>query len=261
VAEALDPPASNAAFYREHARPGSVILIGGANVLHFRLRVAQSHLRHDLLPSFWSLAGLVVSKTAFLSVPVGSPLNPDTVPERNAIDECAMADFDDPVRFPNVAVISFADRADPIVANARRLQFQRGAIDLPTLLVPWLAFVWGAGTSGNPLFQNIGMPASAMIETAFGMSGIELTPGIAAAGSCPEAIWQSAIWWHEYYEKTATATASITGEYSKRADDVAAKAPEGRYVTRQPAAAVIERDSAPKKPLTRRSGPARRRQR
>jgi hypothetical protein len=183
------------------------------------------------------------------------------VPERNAIDECAIADFDDPTRFPNVAVISFADRADLIVANARRLQFQRGAIDLPTLLVPWLAFVWGAGTSGNPLFQNVGMPASGMIETAFGMSGIELTPGIASAGSCPEAIWQSAIWWHDYYEKTATATPGGKGEYSARADDVAAKAPEGRYVTRQRAAAVIERDGGPRKRVTRRSGATRRRQR
>src|SRR5262245_39193916 len=32
----------------------SLLLIGGTNLTHFRLRIAQSHARRDLLPSFWS---------------------------------------------------------------------------------------------------------------------------------------------------------------------------------------------------------------
>lgn len=245
--KAADGPASNAAFYAREAQPGAVVLFGGSNVLDFRLRVAQSHLRHDLLPSFWSLAGLVVSKTTFLSVPIGSPLNPDTVPERNGVEECRIADFDDPKRFPNIAVISFAESANAIVENARRLRYQRGAIDLPHLLVPWLAFVWGVGTQGNPLLQNIGMPASALVETAFGIAAIELTPGITAAASCPEAIWQSAIWWHDYYSKTADARTEAASMTAGAAGEVIAKAPEGRYITRQRAAAVIDPGDAPRK--------------
>ena len=245
--KAADGPASNAAFYAREAQPGAVVLFGGSNVLDFRLRVAQSHLRHDLLPSFWSLAGLVVSKTAFLSVPIGSPLNPDTVPERNGVEECRIADFDDPKRFPNIAVISFAESAGAIVENARRLRYQRGAIDLPHLLVPWLAFVWGVGTQGNPLLQNIGMPASALVETAFGISAIELTPGITAAASCPEAIWQSAIWWHDYYSKTADAQTGAASVAAGATGEVIAKAPEGRYITRQRAAAVIDPGDVPRR--------------
>jgi len=261
VMDVRDPPAANAAFYTEHARPGSVLLMGGNNVVHFRLRVAQSHLRRDLLPSFWSLAGLVVSKTAFLTVPIGSPLQPDSVPQTNAIQECAIADFDDPKRFPNIALLSFADRAGVIVDNARRLRGQRGAIDLPHLLVPWLAFAWGVGTSGNPLLQNLGMPAAGMIETAFGMAGIELTPGVASATSCPEAIWQSALWWHEYYERTASVqmTGAAAGDTGT---DAMAKRPEGRYVTRQPAAAVTTEEGAPKPaPPAARATASRRRKR
>lgn len=241
-----DGSASNVSFYNQEAQPGSVVLIGGSAVLDFRLRVAQSHLRHDLLPSFWSLAGLAVSKTTFLSVPVGSPLTPETVPERNGIEECRIADFDDPVRFPNLAVISFADAAQAVVENAGRLRYQRGAIDLPHLLVPWLAFVWGVGAQGNPLLQEIGMPGSALVETAFGIAAIELTPGITAAASCPEAIWQSAIWWHDYYSKTAEARTGALTTAAPPTGDVIAKAPEGRYITRQRAAAVFDPGDAPR---------------
>ena len=33
-----------------------LLLVGGNDPLSFRLRVAQSHVRHDLSPSAWSLA-------------------------------------------------------------------------------------------------------------------------------------------------------------------------------------------------------------
>src|SRR5437762_11154269 len=40
-----------------------LVLIGGADALSFRLRVAQSHLRHDLTPSRWSHILLLDSAT------------------------------------------------------------------------------------------------------------------------------------------------------------------------------------------------------
>jgi hypothetical protein len=261
IVDEREPPAANGPFYSQYARAGSVLLLGGNNLLHFRLRVAQSHLRRDLLPSFWSLAGLVVSKTTFLTVPIGSPLQPESVPQTNAIHECAIADFDDPKRFPNIAILSFADRAGAIVDNARRLRGQRGAIDLPHLLVPWLAFAWGVGTAGNPLLQNLGMPSAGLIETAFGMAGIELTPGVSSATSCPEAIWQSALWWHDYYEKTASAQAASATAAPDTDNEAIAKRPEGRYVTRQPAAAVTTEEGAPRPAAPATRAPARRRKR
>jgi hypothetical protein len=183
-------------------------------------------------------------------------LHPDTVPARNAIEECRIADFGDPQRYPNVAIISFADRSGLLVEHTNRLRYQRAAIDLPQQLVQWLAFVWGAGATGNPLLQNAGMPGSSLIETAFGMAGVELTPGVASATSCPEAIWQSAIWWHDYYEKTGRFTsAAQKRRHTAESAELTARVPEGRYITRQKAAAVVD-EPQPEEPTrtTARSG-------
>jgi hypothetical protein len=45
------------------------------------------------------------------------------------------------------------------------------------------------------------MPSAAMLETVTGAAGFDLTPGLESRASCPEAIWQSARWWHEYHEE------------------------------------------------------------
>ena len=224
--------------------PGTVLLVGGASVVDFRLRVAQSHLRHDLLPSFWSIVGVMSARDRLLTVPLDEQLAPADVPSRNAIHDCPLAAYDDPLQYPNIAVVNFASQGEAVVDNVRRLSHQRSAIDLPHLLVAWLGFVWGAAAVSNPLVQSIGIPGAALTETAFGMSGIELTPGIASGASCPEAVWQSAIWWHEYYARTSDIR--IDGESVDRRSEDAGEGPLpivpwGAYVVRQPAAAVVER--------------------
>ena len=220
--------------------PGAVVLLGGANVVDFRVRVAQGHLRHDLLPSFWSHVGIVVSRDSFLSVPLDDRLDPVQVPSTNGIVETQFAKYDDPGEHPNIAVINFATEAESVVTYARGLQKQRSAVDLPHLLIEWLAFAWGAGDAGNPLLRQLGVPAAAFVETAFGIGGIEMTPGVASAGSCPEAIWQSAIWWHRYYEKTAGAFAGIMSPQEARHTPPSPIVPSGAYFTRQRAAAVVD---------------------
>ena len=45
--------ADSAAFFGA----GDVILLGGRSLSDFRIRIAQSHARHDLTPSYWSLVG------------------------------------------------------------------------------------------------------------------------------------------------------------------------------------------------------------
>jgi hypothetical protein len=204
-----------------------VILIGGSSVTDFRVRVAQSHARGDLLPSFWSLAGVMAAADSFLSVPFSQDV--DRTPGQNAIVECSIAEFDDPVRYPNIAIIQFGADESGALTNAKRLTSERAVIDLPTLLVPWLAFVWGAGQGRNPLLDGEGVPSAAFAETAYGIAGIELTPGLSSASSCPEAIWQSAKWWSEYYEAAQEAATHET-----------AAVPSGRFAVRQPAAAVVD---------------------
>jgi hypothetical protein len=111
-----------------------------------------------------------------------------------------LADLDDPARWPNIGVLRFADRMPSVLAQVDVLRTRRTILDLPDLLVAWLAFGWAAGSAENPLLAGRGLPSAALVETAHTLSGIELTPGLASASSCPEAIWQAVKWWREYYE-------------------------------------------------------------
>ena len=77
---------------------------------------------------------------------------------------------------------------------------QRAVLDGVDLMVRWLAYVWGVARSPNPLLDGQGIPSSAMLEIVVGTCGFDLTPGLESRSSCPEAIWQAATWWHEYYK-------------------------------------------------------------
>jgi hypothetical protein len=182
---------------------GDVILLGGSSLSDFRIRIAQSHARHDLTPSYWSLAGILDANDLVLTAPLWPLLAPDRVPLSNGIQAIPLSKFDSPRAWPNVAVVRFPGvQMDPVDA-VTRLREQRSIIDIPTLILPWLGFVWGAGSVGNPLLNGFGVPSAVLVETAFGMAEVELTPGLAAASSCPEAIYQAAKWWSGYYENTA----------------------------------------------------------
>ena len=106
----------NAKWLASRVQPGAVVLVGGASLEHFRLRVAQSHLRHDLLPSFWSLAGVAATSTSFLTVPI-TIRDASTVPVTNGVESVRFSEIDDAARYPNVAVIHFAEPSAPIVAE------------------------------------------------------------------------------------------------------------------------------------------------
>jgi hypothetical protein len=212
---------------------GGIILLGGTSMAHFRIRVAQSHLRSDLLPSFWSLAGALVDDQKFASVPLDLCGDISEVAQNNGVSECLLTDYDNPERFPNIAVLQFTSDPEPIYANITEIKRQRSIIDLPNLIVHWLNFVWATGQSGNPLLAGYGLPSAAFIETAYGIAGLELTPGLSSASSCPEAIWQTVKWWRKFYEET-----NGTGVGSQ----VKAIVPTGKFAVRQPAATVVQNE-------------------
>lgn len=219
--------------------PGDILLLGGNSLEHFRIRCAQAHLRSDLLPSFWSFAGLLLDEDTFVSVPLSPPADLSQVPAQNGVQICQLADYDDPARFPNVGVLRFPTSESPLQLRAENeaderntielVRRQRTILDLPGLILPWLGYVWGVGMHGNPLLEAKGLPSAAFIETVYGLAGIELTPGLSSASSCPEAIWQAAKWWHQFYQ-----------QQNAPAQQTAKTTPSGVYFTRQPAAAVVE---------------------
>lgn len=223
-----EPAEGNVAWLNRCELKAGVLLLGGSSLADFRLRVAQSQLRSDLSPSYWSLVGLLHTDGSFDSVPL-QPGEISDVPRTNAVRRLAVADFDDPQLWPNVAVLKFAERPDAVVRQAQRVIERRTIIDLPELLVAWLAYAWAAGEGDNPLLGNKGMPSAAFVEVAYSLAGIELTPGLSSAASCPEAIWQAVKWWHEYYEGVASLGAAA---------EAGPLVPVGYYALRQRSAAV-----------------------
>ena len=210
---------------------GSIILIGGANLSHFRMRVAQSHARRDLLPSFWSHAAILANDLLLHEVSL-EPVNGfKDVPKFQGIQSGNLKNYDDPDQFPNVALLHFKLSKDfltkpfntTVEELIRRLHNDRVTVDVPLALWTWLGYIWGVGDHPNPLLQGVGIPSAAMVETVFSMIGVELTPGLASQSSCPEAIWQAVKWWGDYYASEATLTAGQ---------------PYGQYCVDQPAAAV-----------------------
>jgi len=153
------------------------------------------------------------------------------VPRTNGVRTCRLEEYDDPVRFPNIAVLHFTDDERPIRRNIDRVKSQRSVIDLPSLMLPWLGYIWSVGQAANPLLAGQGLPSAAFVETVYGIAGIELTPGLSSASSCPEAIWAAAKWWHQFYAEEA----GIGNEAH-----AIARMPAGHFAVRQPAAAVVE---------------------
>jgi hypothetical protein len=218
----------NVAWLRRTGIRDGVLLVGGSSVIEFRIRVAQSRFRQDLLPSFWSMAGLLTGSRVHT---VADLRRLERVPEDNGVQRISLRELDDPRTYPNLAILQFAERHRPVQDAIQRIHEQRGIIDIPALIVPWLGFLWGVGAHNNPLVEGKGLPSAILIETAFGMAGVDLTPGLSSMATCPEAIWQAAKWWTSYY--TEAARDVPTGA-------VAPLRPTGAYVCRQPAAYVVE---------------------
>ena len=190
---------------------GTLMLVGGADLLHFRLRVAQSHVRGDMRPSCWSHVGVLRQmgqRVVLYEVPLDPPGGFRGMPETNGVQAISVTRYEDPKRFPNVAVLRFPVDPAEIPRAIDRVRDERGMLDLGALILPWLGFAWGVGLPTNPLLGGNGIPSAAFVEAVFAAVGVELTPGLATRSSCPEAIWLAAKWWHNYYAAQAAEPAA-----------------------------------------------------
>lgn len=186
------------------------VLLGGSDTLSFRLRVAQSHLRPDMLPSYWSevllveLKGSKLKDATAISVPLMQPWDGAYPPYDNGIVELPLTFFDDPVVFPNIAIAALPIPQQKMRERVERYRKGRSALDSLEHVLRWLAFAWGVARTGNPLHENFGLPSACMLEMVCAAEDYELTPGLESRASCPEAIWASLLYWHIYYAKTGS---------------------------------------------------------
>jgi hypothetical protein len=224
---------------KDQPQSGAIVLLGGVSITDFRLRVAQSQVRQDLLPSFWSHIVLLNKADAGDWLTWEVSLTPAAgfgePPKTNGVQFSRLSAYDDPAKYPNIACfhIPFQDLTEEKIAETvRTFSLQRSLVDMPGLIAEWLGFVWGVLDTPNPLPRGLGIPGAVFAEAVYGALGMDLTPGLSGQSSCPEAVWQSAKWWHDFYESGAS---SATGR------------PRGYYCLDQPAAAVLEEPSWKKK--------------
>lgn len=196
-----------------------LLLVGGAEPLHFRVRVAQSHFRHDMSPSHWSHVAMLSYDTAGRLQVWECPLDPKDgfgfPPEDNAFRFGSLKEYDDPRRFPNVALLTTSARHDAVLSkeSIHAFRHQRASVDVVGLLHAWLGYAWGVGESLNPLQQDLGLPSAAAADTLLASAGFDLTPGVSSRASCPEAIWQAAKWWQRPAGKDEGSTAQLRGVF------------------------------------------------
>lgn len=199
-----------------------ICLVGGWTHTHFPLRVAQAGIRHDRTPSNWSHVfifdrfssdlreSLDLSKETVWGVALDSPQGLQYPPLSNGLQSSLFARYSDPEEYPNIALFALpigskqSPELDRALEPRERFEnaisgFRSGrSVDVPGLLLRWLGYSWGVGP--NPLDEGFGMPSAALVEEIALELDSDLTPGLESRASCPEAIWQAARWWHEYYE-------------------------------------------------------------
>ncbi|HEX7241031.1 MAG TPA: hypothetical protein VF263_12235 [Longimicrobiaceae bacterium] len=205
----------------------TLLLVGGVDPCHFRLRVSQSHLRRDMTPSHWSHAALLgvsaggIGATPVHEIALDPPGGFGYPAPVNGVQTGRLDHYRERRLFPNLALVRVPVALAEVEGALERFRSQRVVLDGPELILVWLAYLWGVGRSGNPLLEGNGIPSAAMLEVVMGAAGIDLTPGLESRASCPEAIWQAARWWHSYYDASQrsplggrwTAEHFLVGEY------------------------------------------------
>jgi hypothetical protein len=203
----------NAAFLKSTGIATGVVLIGGSAVPHFRLRVAQGQLRGDLLPSYWSMAAILIEGRHLFSIPIDATDGRASIPETNGIQLFELARFDDTECYPNIAVLDFPADLAELRGAIERLQFQRTRQAFPDALWRWQGHAWGVSAAANPISEGIGLPCAQFVASAYAELGVELLPGVAMGGACPESLWITALWWHTLYREEAAKSAHLQGHY------------------------------------------------
>lgn len=193
-----------------------VLLLGGKDTSAFRLRFAQSPIRRDLLPSYWSDAMLPdvphrrLDHATLISLPLLQPESKAFAPTRNGLITEPIKKLPALTRCPNIALLALPIARKDIMTAVNIYRNSRQAYDAVRNILPWLAFVWGSGEAENPLQKQIGLPAAVMINQIFSTQGFDLAPGVNSQMATPEAFWSAASYWQEFYQETQS-----DGEFPK----------------------------------------------
>jgi hypothetical protein len=206
-------------------RKGSLLFVGGNSHEDVAVRVAQSHVRLDRTPSYWSHVAIILDWPDGAAprdvVGVEAALDPEAearrVPERNGVTLFRLSRYMKAGRYPNLGL------GMPVLRRREEKKKTRGVSKtspsdtprdalLKAVLNPgrdrarfplwdWLG-VWSlyaATLRDNPLDRHVSHPGAALCEYAYEAMGYDLTPGATAPDTCPETLWSTLLYWYETF--------------------------------------------------------------
>lgn len=218
----------------------AIVLIGSSDLPGICLRRAQSVLRLDQRPSYWSHALVITEpwdgKTAVRNLPIAEvpffPRNGEfPEPANNAvIRNTTLGHYLDRKRDPNVALFSVTRLIDgvrePLSASEHDIlshavadpNLDRARYDLWTELGVWKQYFWSGEQLPNPTLSGQAIASTSFIEMLYEQIGIDLTPAASERNSAPEHLWTSMRWWlqPEVQEHRGVDSAVVAGCYAIR---------------------------------------------
>ncbi|MCG8907716.1 hypothetical protein [Pseudomonas sp. DP-17] len=185
-----------------------VVLLGGRDLLAFRLRMAQSHFRQYMEPSYWSDCLLIsapagdIGQSSAFHVPLMQPELPFP-PARNGVVETLLSEFDSVETWPNIALLAYPVERQQVLDKLELFVERRQVFDSLANVLRWLAFAWGVNGAPNPVHEQVGLPSACMLDMVCSAAGLNVAQTLTAYGACPEVIWGSANYWQRQRGGTA----------------------------------------------------------
>ncbi|NYT63334.1 hypothetical protein H0A66_13520 [Alcaligenaceae bacterium] len=192
-------------------------LIGSCDLPGICLRRAQSVLRLDQRPSYWSHAFIIteawdgkspVGRLPIAEVPFFARNGQFPEPADNAvIRSTTLGHYLDRELDPNVALFAVAnldgERLQPLGSAERKIlaaaiadpNQDRNRYDFWTELGVWQQYFWSGEQLPNPTRAGQPIPASSLIAMVYEQIGVDLTPAASERNSAPEHFWTSMRWW------------------------------------------------------------------
>jgi hypothetical protein len=185
-------------------------LVGGSDPASMSVRWAQSFLRFDRRPSYFSNIFLFTGRgDAILECRVvgADPTRPET---QGVVRDRARR-YQNPEAWPNKALVGFTfsqieggaspqARLRAVLDAARNEKAVRERYDLWKMIAAWQPYLFEPHRTPNPLVERSPHPGAAYVRWALGMAGIEGAPGALDEFDAPEHFWAAANYWYETYE-------------------------------------------------------------
>lgn len=183
---------SNLDFFRRHAAPGCIGLVGGSSALDRGIRYAQRRLHPEGKPSPWShvfvFQGERIDGAAWL---IESDFDVTRGRLRSGVQENRVDKYADAKGYPNLAVLDFGLKPEDV----RRLL--SAALDLvarrtPYALTGTLKTYWALRRKSlDRASEKDEIYCSALVRALYRHVGIDLAPGVAVHHTTPDHVARS----------------------------------------------------------------------